>query len=63
MDYKVQALSDLQKTDCLVMPCFADAQKPGAGIPAATRKQLSELIKQGDFKGKAGETCWLHHPE
>lgn len=63
MDYKVHTQSDIPsiKADCIVLPCFADQAKASATLPAATRKQLASLFKQGDFKAKAAETCWLHH--
>lgn len=64
MDYKVQTLADINtlKTDCLVVPCFSDQGRAAISLPAQTRKLISQLFSQGDFKAKNGETCWLHQP-
>jgi leucyl aminopeptidase len=51
------------KSHCLVLAIYDSGKLPAntAEVDEASGKLISKLVKQGDLKGNAGETTWLHH--
>jgi len=54
-----------QKTDCIMIAIFENNQAELSGAAQEFNKisknYLGNLLKKGDFQGRAGETLFLHH--
>jgi leucyl aminopeptidase len=63
MEYAVSGKNaSALKTDCLILPLDDKASLLPADLPAETVSQIRQLIKDGDFNGKRGQTLLIHHP-
>ncbi len=65
MDFSVKKGSpETQKSACLIVGVFEKNKlSPAAkAVDAASNGAIGALLKQGDLKGKPGQTLWLHAP-
>lgn len=63
MEYAVSGKNaSALKTDCLILPLDDKASLLPTDLPEETSSQIRQLIKDGDFNGKRGQTLLIHHP-
>ena len=63
MEYAVSGKNaSALKTDCLILPLDDKASLLPADLPAEAVSQIRQLITDGDFNGKRGQTLLIHHP-